>query len=141
MAVRAPKRTFRPFSSSNCPIRFGHDVAEYRPMASYPRLAAFLDQYLNDDFRTEYVTHKAAARAFKEGCSPELVAATRDELTEFLAWAETVPTFEWQQVFTSLGGRWKPRSLGPLRGVLSALDGGHRGLHPGEKPIRPRWRY
>jgi len=107
-------------------------------MVAYQRLHQFLDRYLGPDFRTEFVTHKAAARAFKDHATSDEVAATRDELAEFLEWAETVPTYEWQRAFTGLGGSWKPRSLGPLRGVLSALGGGHRGLFPGERPIRPR---
>lgn len=109
-------------------------------MGAYDRLGQFLDGYLHEDFRAEYVTHKTAARAFRTDASQEEVAAVLAELQEFIAWAETVPTHEWQTLFVTLGGRWKPRSLGPLRGMVSVLSGEKRWLAPGERPIRPRRR-
>ncbi len=66
-----------------------------------------------------------------------------EELEAFLAWAETVPTHEWQAVLITLGGSWKPRSIGPLRAMVASLSGGKRWLPPGERAIRPRrisWR-
>ena len=109
-------------------------------MGAYDRLGQFLDGYLHEDFRAEYATHKAAARGYRAEASQEEVAAVREELQAFIAWAETVPTHEWQALFVTLGGRWKPRSLGPLRGMVSALSGEKRWLAPGERPIRRRRR-
>lgn len=109
-------------------------------MGAYDRLGQFLDRYLHQDFRAEYVTHKAAARAFRANASPVEVAAVLEELETFLAWAETVPTHEWQAVWATLGGRWNPRSIGPLRAMVTSLSGEKRWLPAGERPIRPRRR-
>lgn len=107
-------------------------------MGEYDRLGKFLDDYMGEDFRARYETHKGAGHAFRMAAPAEDVAAVLAELEAFLAWAETVPTRTWQAELTALGGRWKPRSVGPLRGLVGALRGGKRWLEPGERPIRPR---
>ncbi|MCC7088019.1 MAG: hypothetical protein IT295_02620 [Dehalococcoidia bacterium] len=107
-------------------------------MGEYDRFGKFLDDYMGEDFRARYETHKGAGHAFRMAAPAEDVAAVLAELEAFLAWAETVPTRTWQAELTALGGRWKPRSVGPLRGLVGALRGGKRWLEPGERPIRPR---
>lgn len=109
-------------------------------MGDYDHFGKFLDGYLHEDFRAQYETHKGAARAFREEAAAEDVAAVLAELEAFLGWAETVPTRVWQAELTGLGGRWKPRSMGPLRGLVGALRGEKQWLAPGERPIRPRYR-
>jgi hypothetical protein len=109
-------------------------------MGDYDLFGKFLDEYLPEDFRARYQTHKGAGHAFRARASAEDVAAVLAELEAFLAWAETVPTHEWQARLTALGGRWKPRSVGPLRALVGALRGEKRWLAPGERPIRPRRR-
>ncbi len=109
-------------------------------MADYDHLGRFLDRYLHRDFRTLYETHNGAARVFRSEARTEEVATVLAELEQFLAWAETVPTREWQTRLTGLGGAWRPRTLGPLRAMTGALRGGKRWLPPGERPIRARRR-
>ena len=109
-------------------------------MDQYDHFGKFLDDYMDEDFRARYETHKGAGRAFRGQASAEDVAAVLAELETFLAWAETVPTHLWQAELTALGGHWKPRSVGPLRGLVGALRGGKRRLAPGERPIRPSHR-
>ncbi len=109
-------------------------------MGEYDHFGTFLDDYLGEGFRVRYETHKAAAHAFRASARAEDVAAVLSELEAFLAWAETVPTHIWQAELLSLGGRWKPRTVGPLRALVGALRGEKRWLAPGERPIRPRRR-
>lgn len=109
-------------------------------MADYDHLGRFLDRYLHRDFRTLYETQNGAARQFRSEARTEEVDKVLAELEQFLAWAETVPTREWQVALAVLGGSWRPRTLGPLRAMTSALRGSKRWLPPGEKPIRSRRR-
>ncbi|MBE0611296.1 MAG: hypothetical protein IH609_18080, partial [Dehalococcoidia bacterium] len=87
-------------------------------VGEYDHFGKFLDDYMGEDFRARYETHKGAGRAFRVEASAEDVAAVLAELETFLAWAETVPTRTWQAELSALGGRWKPRSVGPLRGLV-----------------------
>jgi len=89
-------------------------------------LGLMLDGYFHEDFRAEYGSHEAAARAFVRDASPEEREAALSALDRFLAWAATVPRRDWQDALGMAGGAWRPRSLGPLREVREVLSGERR---------------
>lgn len=85
-------------------------------------LAVLLDGYFHQDFRAEHGSHQAAAHAFARDASPGELEAARRALAAFIAWASAVDRTTWQEALLGAGGAWRPRSLGPVRAVLAALD-------------------
>jgi hypothetical protein len=87
-------------------------------------LALLLDGYLHQDFRTEHGDHEAAARAFAREASEAEREGAVETLERFLAWADGVADYDWQDALGRAGGSWRPRSLGPIREVLAVVAGG-----------------
>lgn len=93
-------------------------------MSASSGLSLLLDGYFHEDFRAEHGTHEAAARAFARDASAEEVAEATWALRTFLEWAAGVEREAWQDALHRAGGAWRPRSLEPVREVLTILSQG-----------------
>jgi hypothetical protein len=82
--------------------------------ADYPRLTEFFDGYLHQDFRDEYGSPVAAARAYCDDASHQEAVEAHNEWTKLLKNFEGQPISKWQEVVGKLGGSWRPQTEADL---------------------------
>ena len=87
----------------------------------YPHLARFLDGYYHQDFRVEHASPAAAARAFVAKADD---GHRLDVLREFRKLREAMvgeTPARWQRRLESVGGAWRPATLGAIDEVIAVL--------------------
>lgn len=78
--------------------------------ADYPRLGEFFDGYLHQDFRDEYGSAVAAAKAYCDDGSHQQVVEAQSEWARLRKNLAGQSMGKWQEALRKLGGAWQPQT-------------------------------
>ena len=89
----------------------------------FDALREFFSAYLHEDFRDEYGSAAAAARAFRGDASEEEIAAAGAEWKRWRGELEESSLEEIHRAVRELGAAWRPESVEDLDRVGEVLKG------------------